>query len=62
MSTKCGQTPLFIPFEQSFLSISTLQKVKIVTNFVWLDPDPHFLSCWIWIRIEKNRWIRIRKK
>ena len=25
--SKCGQTPLFINFEQSFLSISTLHKV-----------------------------------
>ena len=35
-----------------------------------LDLDPHFLSSWIririqkycWIRIQKNCWIRIRKK
>ena len=57
--TKCGRTPLFITFEQSFLSISTLYKV-ICYNFFRLDPDPPFLSCWIRIRIEKNSWIRIR--
>ena len=58
---KCGQTPLFIPLEQYFLSISTLQKV-ICYKFYWLDPDPRFLSCWIRLRNEKNSWIRICKK
>ena len=32
------------------------------TNFVKLDLDPHFLSSWIRIRIQKNYWIQIRKK
>ena len=40
--TKCGQTPLFITVEQSFWSISTHH--KFVTNFVWPDPDQHFLG------------------
>ena len=33
----------------------------MLTNF---DPDLdwHYKSCWIQIRIEKNSWIRIRKK
>ena len=33
-------------------------------NFVRLDSDPdlHLNSCWIRIRIEKNRWIRIHNK
>ena len=34
----------------------------LVQNFVRLDPDTNFLSCWIRIRNEKNSWIRIRKK
>ena len=34
----------------------------LFTNFVKLDSGPHLKSCWIHIRIEKNSWIRIRKK
>ena len=34
----------------------------IVTNLFQLDPDQHFKSSWIRIGIEKNIWIRIRKK
>ena len=47
--TKCGQTPLFITFEQSYLSISTLHKVicyKFCSSgsafFKLLDSDPHW--------------------
>ena len=53
--TKCGQTPLIITFEQSFLYISTLHKVPVILNkFCWagygsaffklLDPDPQKMN------------------
>ena len=34
----------------------------LFTNLFKLDPDPHLKSSWIRIHIEKNCWIRIRKK
>ena len=61
--SKFGSGPWFLAFEQSFCLFNT-RKLFIrlfVTHFAKLDPDPHYKSSWIRIRIEKNSWIRIRK-
>ena len=36
-----------------------LHKVNF-TKFLKLNPDPHWESSWIWIRIENTSWCRIR--
>ncbi len=63
---KFAQSLLFLTFEQPFMYITTKENASKGYFFYLFelgpDPDPHFLVSWIRIRIQKNCWIRIRKK
>ena len=52
----------FFTSELSFILINYRKIFIRYGNLFKLDPDPYFKSSWIWIRIEKNSWIRTRKK